>query len=113
MAKPTQNVAVEIDEDGPLDLHLEYRTQRSCGFLVDLTLRCTEVQSIAIRMRGITSIAAVLQAADVVDVCTLSDFMRGGLIDAVDALAEDVQNLLHKANDRAKKTAQAPQQKGA
>lgn len=88
-----------------LDLHAEYMAQRSAGYDASLTLHPNEVQALAIRMRAISAIAAVLQAGDSFDVCLLGDYMRGGLIEAIDVMSGDAQGVLSIAHDRATKNA--------
>ncbi|MFC7410880.1 hypothetical protein [Hydrogenophaga atypica] len=88
-----------------LDLHAEYVAQSSAGYDASLTLHPREVQALATRLRAISAIAAVLQAGDSLDVCVLGDYMRGGLIEAIDVMSGDAQGVLSVAHDRATKNA--------
>ncbi|MBA4263789.1 MAG: hypothetical protein C0453_01795 [Comamonadaceae bacterium] len=103
MAKATVNQAPE--DTGEFDLHEAYQLAQECGFERDLILRSDQVQQIAARLRGISSISAVL-ITDTVDV-KLGDYLRGGLVEAVNALANDTAEILEVVNSLQKTKAAA------
>lgn len=107
-----KNCVPPINEDHVLDLHEEYSAAKTCGYDIDQILRFTDAQQIAARMRGISSIAAVLQVESGTSSCRLSDYMRGGMIEAIDALAIDVQIILERSNDRAHAAAKQAAKRG-
>lgn len=74
-----------LTEDGIIDMHGAYRRAQECGYGRDLTLRSYRSGEIASRLRGISSITAVLMT-DKLDV-ELGDYIRSGLIEAVSALS--------------------------
>ena len=85
----------------PLDLHALYRQQASRDYTRSLLLMPSTVESIASRLRGISTIAAVLTAATDDESLAISGWMRGGLVDAVRHLASDAHADLERANERA------------
>jgi hypothetical protein len=92
MATSTVNEAHEI-----LDMHGAYRTAHECGFGSDLLLKTQTAGDIAARLRGISGITAVLMT-DRLDV-DLGDYVRGALIEAVNALSNDCANDLEESRD--------------
>lgn len=98
MASETVNQALAGDES--LDLHDSYRVAHECGFNRDLILRTDSAQKIASRLRGISGITAVLMT-DGCDV-ELGSFIRGALVEAVDALTLDCITDLDDINSRQK-----------
>lgn len=107
-----KNCTPPINEDHVLDLHDEYSAAKTCGYDIDQILRSFDAQRIAARMRGISSIAAVLQVENGTSSCRLGDYIRGGMIEAIDALAGDVQDILERSNDRAHAAAQQAEKRG-
>ena len=96
--------AIKSDSEAqatPLNLHAMYRQQASCDFTRSLLLVPSTVESIASRLRGISTIAAVLTAATDEESLAISGWMRGGLVDAVRYLAADAHADLERANERA------------
>lgn len=90
-------------EDATLSLHDEYHLAKQCGYDIDLQLSKFEVQDIAMHLRGISSIAAVLQVEGGHANCVLGNFMRCGLTEALDILAMGAQARLQDAHERATK----------
>ena len=90
-------------ESAPLDLHGLYRNQAACGYTRDLTLRSHIVQSITARLRGISTITAVLIASDNTEMLHLGDWLRAGLTEAISALASDAQDDIERINNQAQK----------
>lgn len=90
-------------EEQPVDVHATYQYQSACGFDRGLTLCAHEVQYITARLRGISSISALLIAAGDRDAMKLGDWMEGGLTEALHALAEDAHSILESNNERSRK----------
>lgn len=86
-----------------IDLHDVYMEQLACGYDRDLLLPGYSAQSIASRLRSINAITAVLIAGDG-QCADLGDWMRGGLLEAINALTEDATNILERVNNRVHKT---------
>ena len=95
-----QTVNQAADEEN-LSLHEACRDAAECGFSRKLTLHPQDVQKVAARLRGVVAIGALL-TADTVQF-DLGDWLRGGLAEAVRALATDAQTVLEKANTEAQK----------
>lgn len=85
----------------PLDLHHQYLQQAAAGYTRDVMLSSHAMQSITRSLRGINAIAAVLIAGDETETLRLGDWLRGGLIEAVNALSWNMAEDLERANDRA------------
>ncbi|MBK6868501.1 MAG: hypothetical protein IPG98_11470 [Burkholderiales bacterium] len=67
------------NEPQPFDLHDQYSTDAKCGYASD-------VKTAARMMRGIKACAAVL-ATERPETLELGDYIRSGLISAIDELA--------------------------
>lgn len=93
-------VSVPGDEQSPLDLHDLYHQQEAAGYSRDLTLPSHVVQSLAQSLRGINAVTAVLIAGDN-ETLRLGDWLRGGLIEAANALSWSMSNDLERANEHA------------
>lgn len=101
MAIATVNQADTDNDNDQLDMHRAYQRAAECGFTKDLLLHSSQAQNIAARLRGIDAITAVLMVDDgAIDV---GEFIRGGLIEAVRALADDANSMLESINTRAQK----------
>lgn len=85
----------------PLDLHDLSQSLHAAGYNNALTLNPMQVQNMAASLRGIGAITAVLIAGNDTDELKLGEWMRGGLIDAIDQLAFCIAADLEQANDRA------------
>ena len=104
---PIRRVEEELDEnDGGFDLHAEYLHAEVRGFAHDLTLRAHQVQKINTRLQGITVISAILMTQGEGGM-EFSEWMSGGLVDAMHCLATDSMSDFEQINNCAKK------QKGA
>ena len=101
----TQNIASQVDEDAqkPLDLHDLFRMQAVSGHDCSVTLPPYAIQSLMAHLRGVSAVTAVLTASMDKDAIQLSDWMNGGLLDAVRTLTEGASDILYKADERAKK----------
>ncbi|WP_423459401.1 hypothetical protein [Ottowia sp. VDI28] len=101
----TQNNALQMDQDEPqpLDLHGLYNLQTEEGYDRCVTLPPFVAQSLAMHLRGIDAVVSVLSAARDTEALKLSDWMSGGLIDAVDALSSGARDILYQAAQRARK----------
>lgn len=95
--------AAASSEPRPLALHDLYRQQAACGYTRDLTLCRRTVQQITARLRGISAITAVLTASSDDESLHLGDWLRFGLIEAIDALASDAHHEIERINERARK----------
>jgi len=95
-----QTVNQEAEEQN-FNLHAACQDAAECGFSRALTLHPKDVQKVAARLRGVVAIGALL-TADTVQF-DMGDWLRGGLAEAVWALATDAQNVLEKANTEAQK----------
>lgn len=95
-----QTVIQPVDEEN-FSLHAACQDAAECGFSRALTLHPQDVQKVAARLRGVVAIGALL-TADTVQF-DLGDWLRGGLAEAVRALATDAQTVLEKANTDAQK----------
>lgn len=93
-----QTVIQATDEQN-LNLHAACRDAAECGFSRELTLHPMDAQKVAARLRGVVAIGALL-TADTVQF-DMGNWLRGGLAEAVRALATDAQNVLEKANTEA------------
>lgn len=94
--------ALADDEPQPLDLHDLYHSMEACGYTRDLTLPGSDAQNIAADLRGIRAITAVLIAGQDTEQLELSDWLSGGLVDAIHRLAWSASTSIEKANNRAK-----------
>lgn len=94
--------ALADDEPQPLDLHDLYHSMNACGYTRDLTLPAGQVEDIAADLRGIRAITAVLIAGQDTEQLELSDWLSGGLVDAIHRLAWSASTSIEKANNRAK-----------
>ena len=92
--------AADHDEQ-PLDIHDAYRQHKSCGFTRDLPLTEWEAQAINTRLYGLSAISALLIGADDEESFKHGAWIKGGLHNALCALAEDAQDVLHRANVKA------------
>ncbi|MES2842476.1 MAG: hypothetical protein V4794_19530 [Pseudomonadota bacterium] len=101
----TNNVNQAPDCDEHLDLHDAYQMAQGVGFEHDLNLKNQNVKDLAARLNGISCITAVLMT-DELDV-DLGGFIRGGLVGAVHALANDCTRALEEIDMRQKKERQA------
>lgn len=97
MATQTVNQAAEAEN---LSLHEACRDAAECGFSRKLTLHPHDVQKVAARLRGVVAISALLTADSMQ--FDIGDWLRGGLADAVRALATDAADVLEKANHKAR-----------
>ncbi|MNS50468.1 hypothetical protein D3C72_831180 [compost metagenome] len=97
-----QNMPLPDDEKA-LDLHDVYNQNSECGFPKELLLSHGSAALIAARLRGINAVSAVLIAGNARDNLDLSDWMRGGLIEAIHALAEDAYGALEHDKELAQK----------
>jgi hypothetical protein len=88
-----------------ISLHAEYCHAVACGFSDHpLKLPSDTVKGIAMRLRGISAITAVLMADNAGDTdggVDLGNWLRHGLIDAAYSLASDAGSILHEADERA------------
>ena len=103
MAHPTTGAPAPssaVEPDGPLDLHAVLRRNSACGFDHDLLLRAPNAQSLAAHLRGIRAIVAVLTTESGGDV-DLGEWMRSGLVEAIGALASQMDDILYRSNERA------------
>lgn len=91
-----------LDEQ-PVDLHDLYRQQSQGGYDKPVNLEQCEASSMAASLRGLVAVTAVLQAGIDGDCLTLSNWFKGGLLDAVHELAVNTQYTLEAANSRAEK----------
>ena len=86
-----------------ISLHAEYRHAVDCGFSDHpLELSGYTVKGIAMRLRGISAITAVLLADNAGDTdggVDLGNWLRHGLIDAAYSLANDAGSILHEADE--------------
>ena len=87
----------------PLDLHALHKQQSQCGYDNPVNLKQCEVSSMAASLRGLIAVTAVLQAGMDGDCLTLSNWFKGGLLDAVHELAVNTQYTLEAANSRTEK----------
>lgn len=99
MAANTVNETLEDDEI--INIHRQYCIAHDCGFDQELILRNGIASDIAARLRGISGITAVLMT-DKLDI-NLGDYIRGALIEAVNALAGDCATQLSQADRLQKK----------
>ncbi|WP_312529524.1 hypothetical protein [Comamonas sp.] len=88
-------------DEQPLDIHDAYRQHKSCGFTRDLPLTEWEAQAINARLYGLSAISALLIGSDDDESFKLGAWIKGGLHNALCALAEDAQDVLHRANVKA------------
>ena len=72
---------------GPVDIHAQYMHHSVGGFEYALLLRPVCVQSLAANLRGIRAIVAVLSVESGSGDIELGEWIRSGLVDAIDALA--------------------------
>ncbi|MFG5779198.1 hypothetical protein ACFIQF_19230 [Comamonas sp. J-3] len=91
------------NEQQPVDIHDICRHSMACGFTRDLSLTEWEARAINTRLYGLNAISALLIAADDGEALKLSGWLQGGLHNALFALAEDAQDVLHRANEKAEK----------
>lgn len=85
----------------PLDLHALYQQQSACGYTYSLTLPPHSAAGIAARLRGINAAACVLIAANDGELLDIGAFIRAGLAEAINALADDAASILEHHNERA------------
>lgn len=97
MAIQTVNQAAEEQN---LNLHAACRDAAEHGFSRNLSLYPHEVQKVAARLRGVVAISA-LMTADTVQF-DIGDWLRGGLSEAVRALAEDAMGVLEEVDHKAR-----------
>lgn len=100
----TAQVAVQAklcpnSAETPLEMHDIYMHNANCGYTRDLLLTAHESREIASRLRGISGITGVLMACNGDDI-ELSEFLRSGLHDALNALADDASGYLEQAATR-------------
>lgn len=93
----------QCQEFVPTDLHDLHRQQSQCDYDSPVGLCQREAASMAASLRGLIAVTAVLQAGMDSDRLTLSDWFKGGLLDAVRELAVNTQYTLEAANRRAEK----------
>ena len=86
--------------DTPVDLHEEYHRTAACGFDTDLNLRPHEARDLAARIRAIGAINAVFMATSGDANAKLSEWMAGGLQDAIRILVDDACSDLEEAANR-------------
>lgn len=104
-APPIRQIEEEPDEDtGEFDLHDEYMSSAERGFARDLTLDKHHVQKIVTRLQGINVTSAILMAHGAGGM-KLSEWMMGGLADAIHCLAVDSISDFEAIDNRAKKKA--------
>lgn len=97
MAIQTVNQAPEEEN---FNLHAACRDAAEHGFSRNLTLHAHEVQKVAARLRGVVAISALLTADSVQ--FDIGDWLRGGLAEAVRALAEDARDVLEEIDHKAR-----------
>lgn len=97
-AEPCQKSARQA-----MDMHAMYREQAAAGYTRDLTLRASEVQAVTARLRGMEAISAVLIAGLDNEALKLGAWMRGGLVEAMHALAADAYQVLERNDTSAQK----------
>lgn len=86
--------------DDAVNLHEIYQQNSACGFNRALHLCTDDVQSITSRLRGIRAITALLIATANSEAVDMSEWMRGGLVEAVHVLTGDAHTILERANER-------------
>lgn len=92
-----------LNEPQPINLHELYRLQTDIGYDRSLTLPPHVLQDLAVHLRGISAVAAVLTAATDEETINLSSWMNSGLLDAVRTLTEGASDILYRADERARK----------
>lgn len=97
MAIQTVNQATEEQN---LNLHAACRDAAEHGFSRNLTLHAHEVQRLSARLRGVVAISALLTADSIQ--FDIGDWLRGGLSEAVRALAEDARDVLEEVDHQAR-----------
>lgn len=85
----------------PLDLHALHKKQSRCGYDNPVNLKQFEASSIAASLRGLAAVTAVLHAGVEREHLKLSDWLQGGLLDAMHELTANAQYVLEAANSRA------------
>ena len=95
--------AIADHDDQPLDIHDVYRQHKACGFTRDLSLTQWEAQAKNKRLYGLSAVSALLIGANDDESFKLGAWIEGGLHSALHALAEDAQDVLHRANEKAAK----------
>lgn len=93
-------------ESKPLDLHELAQFREEGGYEHAIMLSPCSVQTMARRLHAITAVARVLAVETDVEAITLGNWMRGGLIDAISALARDASADLEQMNEHARKELQ-------
>ena len=89
------------EQDGTLNIHEEHLRVTACGFDRDLTLKADTVQSVAQHLRGIIAVSAVLSIEN--QDITLGEWLRCGLVEAVQGLAFNAYSQLDRVNTHARK----------
>lgn len=101
----TATVFQEVDES--VNLHDLYQRNLACGYRDDLTFSASELQSIASRLRGVTAISALMIATINREEFAVSEYIQSGLVEAMHALAFDVQDSLERRNSTTQKAKEA------
>lgn len=96
----------QCQEFVPTDLHDLYQRHARCGYATDLMLTQHQAQEVAARLRGIAAITGVLIACRDEEV-KLGDYLRSGLHDALNALADDATAYIEEAATKAARRAAA------
>lgn len=89
----------------PTDLHGLYLRTKAAGYTRDLTLSACAAQSMAGRLRGVESIAALMLATSNEDDFKTSEYLRTGLVEALYYLTNDVHRVLELRNEEAREVA--------
>ena len=85
---------------GRLNLHDVYRKQKQCDYTRDLVLHSHSAAPLAGRLRGSQAVSSVVLAGEGLDV-SLGEWLRSGLIEAIQHLAEDSYSDLETLKDHA------------
>lgn len=98
-----ENTPIEQQDDPetPLNLHKLYQVHRDCGYPRDATLFALELRCIASSLRGIQSLNAIAIASLNGDAVLVSEWMKGGMCDAIAELSQRALQTLEAAASRA------------